>query len=237
MFPGVGLFGFIMRETLWLPRHVYLFSHQVREVFSHCFFKQLSIPCSLSSPSGNPVMRMFYTLCCPKGPLNYYFLEFFFTFCSLLLFFTLIGCLLLPCLKNRWFSPLLHPTYYLFSLVSSSFQILSSSFLISSFLLFLCPLLYLLYLGPVKGRFCTGWVCEGKTPHPGAIWLSLPQIFPWPSGKPALRRVGSPSWGQVQCIRLEDRCGALPLPPSAQLSLWHWGLHTSGPECWLLWRV
>ena len=85
------------------------------------------ISCFLSFPSAPAMMQMMLHVMLSKGPLNYpHFLKFFFHFVAL------IGCFLLSCLPNHWFNFLLHPTYCLFLLVYSSFQILYSSFLTGS---------------------------------------------------------------------------------------------------------
>ena len=66
------------------------------------------IPCSLSSPSGIPIMQMCCASCCPKYFLSPHFLNIFFLFCAVL------GCFFLPYLPNCLSEPLLHLTYCLF---------------------------------------------------------------------------------------------------------------------------
>ena len=93
------------------------------------------IPCSLSSPSGTPMMQIF--LCfilsqsCLKLSLSFQILPFI--SCQFAAFFYLV-------FQTAYFNPMLHPTYCLFLPVYSSCWMLYSSFLTGSFLYFVCPI-------------------------------------------------------------------------------------------------
>ena len=56
----VGLFGRVPLawDSLCFLDLCDFFSHQIREVFRHYFFKQVFYPCSSSSPSGVPITRI-----------------------------------------------------------------------------------------------------------------------------------------------------------------------------------
>ena len=124
----VGLFPFIYFGTLhFLNFCVFYFFARLRKFSAIISSVRFLIPCSLSSPSGTPMMQILLHFYCLKDPLNCsHYLNFIFLFAAL------FGCFLLPCLPNFWFDLLLHPTPCVLLLVYSSFQILCPS------LLFLC---------------------------------------------------------------------------------------------------
>ena len=84
---------------------------------------KFSIRCFLSSPSGTPIKQKLIHLKLSKKLLNYSHSFWF-------------RCFLFPYLPNLSV-PLLHPQYWCWPVMCSSFQLLHSSFLTSSFLCFL----------------------------------------------------------------------------------------------------
>ena len=98
---------------------------------------KFSIPCSLSSLYGSPVMQVLVCLMLPWRSLKVFSIFGFYLF----IFAVLIGSFLLLCLPNHWFDPLLQLIYCWFLQMYSLFQLLYFPFLTSSFLCFLISLL------------------------------------------------------------------------------------------------
>ena len=126
---GFILFGTLCASWIWV-----CFLHQVREVFSHYFFKYvfyLFFPPSLSFPSGIPIMLMLVCLMLsPKSLRLSSFLGITFSFCcSNWVISTTLYSRFLVC-------PSTSSNLLLIPLVYFSFQLLYSSVLISSFLYF-----------------------------------------------------------------------------------------------------
>ena len=87
----VGLFGFFLIGTLCFLDLCDFFSHQIREIFHHYFFKQFPNSCS-SSPSGILIMWIllrFMLSIISFNPSSF--------FLSLFSFYFLPGCFYLPC--------------------------------------------------------------------------------------------------------------------------------------------
>lgn len=99
----VGLFGFILIGTLCFPHMCDFFFTSLGRFSPIISSNRISIPCSLSFPSGNSMMYILLCLMLPQRSLRHSsFLKLSF------LFHCLLGCLVLSYLLNCWFSSLHH---------------------------------------------------------------------------------------------------------------------------------
>lgn len=114
---GVSLFGFILFRSLSFLDLDTCFVPQANGNFSYYFFRSVSVPFILSSPSGIHIMWIFVTWYCPISPSIY-------THSFILIFSFLIWWVQLPCLWIYWSlssalsSLLLKPFSVFFSLVT-----------------------------------------------------------------------------------------------------------------------
>ena len=112
------------------------FSHQIREVFHYYFSYRFSIPCSSSSPSGIPSIRILFRFmlsCIPLNPSSFFLSLFFLLLLFLGVFFYFVLQLADPILC------FIEPVFESFYCVNSEIVPFISSW---PCWLFLCPFLW-----------------------------------------------------------------------------------------------